>query len=182
MSSPTRFNSGVATVSKSKPLGDYPLPDPLHTSGNPLYGVVSYVNDFFTIGSTTLDFTLTGAPTFAAVSGIGGVARITPAAAATVSTVANTAQGFQFIAGQKLWYLTRVQFSAVAAPSARFGLQTGTAATTTASLEFRMAAGGVISLVSVVNGVATTLVATVATAVAATYVCLLYTSPSPRDA
>ena len=169
MSSPTRFLSGISTEPKGKPLSDYPYPDPFHTSGSAGLGCVTYYNDFFTIGSTTLDFTLVGAPTFAVVSSVGGVARITPAAAATVSTVVNTAQGFQFISGQKMWYVTRFKPSAIAAPSAIVGLQAGVLATRTHGLHFAMAAGGVISLVSTVNGVATTLVANVATASTTAY-------------
>lgn len=170
MATPTRHLNGLATVPAAKPLGNYPFPDPFHTSGTAALGVASYVNDFFTIGSTASDFTLTGAPTFTAVSGVGGVARITPSGAAVVATVANTAQGFQFTSGQKLWFVTRFQVSAVVAPAFIVGLQTGTGATTTDGLYFSQTAGSVISLVSKVGSTATTLVSTVVTAAAATYV------------
>ena len=171
MASPTRFLSGVATASASTPLGSYPFPDPFHTGGTSGLDVTTYDNDFFTIGSTTLDWTLTGTPTFAIVDGVGGVAKITPSGVSTVATVAVAANGFQFVAGQKVWYVCRIQASSVAGNVAfRFGLQNGTGATPTGGLWFTKPASSTsLNLVSTVNSSATTLVTGVATAAAATY-------------
>jgi hypothetical protein len=161
MANPTRLTSGLATVPAVKPLGKYPLPDPFHTSGNSAFGVVSYINDFFDIGSTTA-YVITGvASTFALASGIGGVAVLTPGAAATVSTYARAVNSFQFVAGQKFWYLTRLQLSGVGAGViSRAGLQVGSVAGTTQDAIYftkLTGASGAVDLVSYVGGVATTL-------------------------
>jgi hypothetical protein len=149
MASPTRFYSGVATVPASQPLGNYPFPDPFHTSGSTGLDVVSYSNDFFAIGSTTLDWTVTGtSSTFATTDGLGGVSLVTPGGTTTTTTVAMAHSGFQFVAGQKFWYLCRIKASAVSS----------TKASSTS-----------VNLVSTVNSTATTLVTGVTTAAADTY-------------
>jgi hypothetical protein len=175
MSAPTRFLSGVTTTPASTPLGNYPLPDPFHTSGSANLDVVSYVNDFFNIGSTTLDWTITGtSSTFATGNGVGGVAVVTPGGTTTTTTVASTGSGFQFVAGQKFWYVCRIKMSAVSSTKAfTFGLQKGSGATGSATdgLWFTKAASSTtLSLVSTVNSSATTLVSSVTTCADNTYV------------
>ena len=172
MGAPSRFLSGVATVDAQYPLGNYPFPDPFHTSGSANLDVTSYANDFFTIGSTTLDWTLTGtSSTFAITDGVGGQALITPGGTTTTTTVAAAHAGFQLVAGQAFWYLCRIQASAVSGTKAfTFGLQKGTGATNTDGIYFTKAASSTaLSLVSKVNSTATTLVTSVATAAAATW-------------
>lgn len=168
MATPSRLINGLSTMQASKPLGDYPHPDPFHTSGNALLGVATYMNEFNTLIGT--DYTVTGAASTFALSNtvVGGGAVLTPGGAAVASSAYKNGSFCQFISGQKFWFLTRFQVSAVAAPTAYVGLQAGSA--TTGGLWFSMAAGGVISLVSTVNSVATTLVTTVTTAAAATWV------------
>ena len=175
MSAPTRFLSGVATTTAATPLGNYPFPDPFHTSGSTGLDVTTYANDFFNIGSTTLDWTITGtSSTFATTNGLGGVALITPGAATTTTTVATAGSGFQFVAGQKFWYLCRIKMSAVSSTKAfTFGMQKGSGATGSATdgLWFTKPASSTsLNLVSVVNSVSTTLVTGVTTVAADTYV------------
>jgi hypothetical protein len=175
MSAPTRFFSGVATVPASQPLGQYPHHDPFHTSGNTGLDVVSYSNDFFNIGSTTLDWTITGtSSTFATTDGLGGVALITPGGTTTTTTVAMAHSGFQFVAGQDFWYVCRIKMSAISSTKAfTFGLQKGSGATGSATdgLWFTKPASSTsLNLVSTVNSTATTLVTGVTTVAADTYV------------
>ena len=175
MSAPTRFLSGVATTPASTPLGNYPFPDPFHTSGTTGLDVVTYSNDFFNIGSTTLDWTITGtSSTFAITNGLGGIALITPGGTTTTTTVASTGSGFQFIAGQKFWYVCRIKMSAISSTKAfTFGLQKGSGATGSATdgIWFTKPASSTsLNLVSVVNSVSTTLVTGVTTVAADTYV------------
>ncbi len=173
MGTPTRFTYGISTVAKTKPLGDYPLPDPFHSTSAAAsagVGVVQYSNDFNTLIGT--DYTVTGtSSTFAlANTVVGGAALMTPGGVSTATSAYKNGQFIQFQAGNKFWFLCRFQVSAVAAPTAYVGLQKGSAVTD--GLWFAMAAGGVISLVSTVGSVATTLVANVTTAAAATWVDL----------
>ena len=172
MGSPTRFTAGVATVDSQYPLGQYPFPDPFHTSGSVGLDVVSYVNDFFTIGSTTLDWTITGtSSTFAITDGVGGVALVTPGGTTTTTTVAGAHNGFQFVAGNAFWYLCRIKASAVSSTKTfLFGMQTGTSATSTDGIWFTKPASSTsLNLVSRVGSTSTTLVTGVTTAAADTY-------------
>jgi hypothetical protein len=94
---------------------------------------------------------------------------ITPGGATTVTTVAGTHNGFQFIAGNAFWYVCRIQPAAVSGTkSFLFGLQTGTSATSTDGIWFTKPASSTsLNLVSTVGSTATTLVTGVATASAA---------------
>ena len=169
MSAPTRYLSGVATVPAAQPLGNYPFPDPFHTSGTTGLDAVSYANDFFTVGSTTLDWTITGvSSTFAITDGLAGVALVTPGGASTVTTVAGAHNGFQFVSGNKFWYVCRIMPNAVSSTkSFLFGLQTGTSATSTDGIWFvKPASSTSVNLVSRVGSSSTTLVTGVATAAA----------------
>ena len=175
MGAPSRFLSGVATVDAQYPLGNYPFPDPFHTSGTANLDVVSLANDFFTVGSTTLDWTITGtSSTFAITDGVGGVALITPGGTTTTTTVASVGGGFQFVAGQDFWYVCRIKMSAISSTKAfTFGLQKGSGATGSATdgLWFTKPASSTsLNLVSTVNSTATTLVTGVTTVAADTYV------------
>jgi hypothetical protein len=173
MGTPTRFTYGLATVTKQSPLGNYPLPDPFHTASTPNLDVTSYANDFFTLGTTTNDWTITGASsTFAVTNGVGGLALVTPGGTTTVTTVAAAHESFQFVAGQKFWYVCRIAASAVAGSVAfQFGLSNGTSATPTDGIWFvKPASSTSVNLVSRVGSTSTTLVTGVATAAAATYI------------
>ena len=174
MSTPTRFLSGVATVPASQPLGNYPFPDPFHTSSRSGLDVVSYANDFFNIGSTTLDWIITGtSSTFATTNGLGGIALVTPGGTTTTTTVASAGSGFQFTAGYKFWYVCRIKMSAISSTKAfTFGLQKGSGATGSATdgLWFTKPASSTsLNLISEVDGTTTTLVTGVTTVVADTY-------------
>lgn len=175
MATPSRLNNGLSTLATNHALRDYPLPDILHTSSSVGKQVFSYINDFTDIG-TTLNNTITGVgSTFALAAGVGGVALLTPGGAATVSTVARTVGAFQFVSGNKFWYVTRMQTSGVGAGViTRFGLQVGAGANTTNdSIYFTKVTGaaGAVQLVSTVATVATVLVpSVVATTAAATWI------------
>ena len=174
MSAPTRFLSGVATVPATEPLGNFPFPDPFHTGGSAGLDVVSYANDFFNIGSTTLDWTITGtSSTFATTNGLGGIALVTPGGTTTTTTVASAGSSFQLIAGNKFWYVCRIKMSAISSTKAfTFGLQKGSGAlgSATDGLWFTKPASSTsLNLVSRVDGTSTTLVTGVTTVVADTY-------------
>jgi hypothetical protein len=172
MGVPTRFTYGVGTAAKGQPLGDFPFPDPFHTGSTTGLDVTAYANDFFTIGSTTVDWTITGvSSTFALADGVGGVSLVTPGGVSTVTTVAVAKAGFQFVSGQKFWYLTRIKASAVAGTVAfQFGLHNGTGATPTDGIYFQKAASSTsLNLVSRVGSTSVTLATGIATAAAATY-------------
>jgi hypothetical protein len=173
MAVPSRYSQGISTAKVNTITGDFPLPDPFHT-GSGILDVFAYINDFTDIGTTTLN-TLTGTPTFNLTNGLGGVALLTPSGAAVVATVARSFTSFQFISGNKFWYLTRLQTSGVGAGViTRFGLQNGTGANTTNdSIYFTKVTGaaGGVNLVSTVATVATTLATNVlSSTAAATYV------------
>lgn len=175
MGSPVRYTYGIATVTVDKPLGNYPLPDPFHTSStapNTDYtgsgtGVHTYFNDFNTLIGA--DWTVTGiSSTFAVGNGNGGVSVLTPGGITTATVAYKNGESFQFNSGYKLWYVARLQASGVGADSFTFGLQYGSA--TTDGVWFSKAASSsTLTLVSSVSSTATTLVSNVATLTAATY-------------
>ena len=170
MSNPTRFLSGVATVPASQPLGNYPFPDPFHTSGSSGLDIFTYANDYTDLGNAS-SRTVTGASSaFALADGVGGIGVLTPGGTTTATSMYRTAAAYQVVAGQKFWYTTRIAYSGVGTGiTGYFGvIKTGGA--TTDSLLFKLAATGVLSFVSTVNNTATTLVTTVATLTAGTYV------------
>ena len=169
MSAPSRFLSGVATVDANEPLGNYPFPDPFHSSGSSGLGSVSYVNDFNTLIGT--DYTVSGSSsTFALASGVGGVAVLTPGGTTTASSAYKPAPFLQFIAGNKFWYVVRFKASAVSGTKAFYaGLQAGSSAAN--GLWFAKAASSTsLNLVSTVGSTATTLVTGVANCADDTYV------------
>ena len=171
MGSPTRFTSGIATVDAQYPLGNYPFPDPFHSSGSASLGSVSYVNDFNTLIGT--DYTVSGSSSaFALASGVGGVAVLTPGGTTTATAAYKPAPFLQFIAGNKFWYVVRFKASAVSGTKAFYaGLRNGSG--TTDGIWFAKAASSTsLNLVSTVGSTATTLVTGVATAAADTWLNL----------
>lgn len=171
MSNPTRFYSGVSTAFPNETLYSFPFPDPFHTGSNSGLGSSTYTNDFNTLIGT--DYTVTGvSSTFALSNGLGGTATLTPGGTTTASAAYKPATFMQFVAGNRMWYTTRIQASAVAGNVSLYtGLRNGASATE--GLWFSKAAASTsINLVSTVNSTATTLVTGVATAAAATWVQL----------
>lgn len=171
MGSPTRFTAGVATVDQQYPLGNYPFPDPFHTSGSSIEttGSSSYVNDFNTLIGT--DYTVTGtSSTFALTSGVGGLAVLTPGGTTTATAAYKPATFMQFQAGKKLWYTVRFKASAVSGTKAFYaGLRNGASATE--GIWFSKAASSTsLNLVSTVSSTATTLATGVVTAAADTWI------------
>jgi len=170
MSKPTRFTKGISTNIVGTLLGDYPLPASISTGSNGM-DVYTYTNDYDDLGSAA-SRTITGtSSTLAPADGVGGKAILTPGGASTVSTVARTNAGFQFVAGQRFWYNARLQTSGVGAGViTRFGVQHGNGANTTNdALYFTKVTGaaGGVNLVSTVATVATTLVTGVVASTAA---------------
>ena len=170
MTTPSRLTNGLSTVAKPHPLDLYPLPAPFDTASTNGMGVATYANDFLTVPPTT-EWTVTGAGSaIALTSAVGGEVTLTPGGATVPSSFYKGTASFQFIAGQHLWYETRMQISALT-PASTFGLQYGSA--TTDGLWFSQAATtGIVSLISTVATTATTLVAAVATLTAATFMDL----------
>ena len=169
MSNPTRLYSGLSTAYPSETLYSYPFPDPFHTGSTQALGSSTYTNDFNTLIGT--DYTVTGtSSTFALTSGIGGLAILTPGGTTTATSAYKNGTFYQFVAGQRSWFTTRIKASAVAGSVSFYvGLQAGSS--TNDGLWFAKAASSTsINLVSTVNSTATTLVTGVATAVAGTFV------------
>ena len=167
MSNPTRFPSGLSTSNQTEPLGNYPLPDPFHTGSQASMGVSTFQSDFNTLG--TADYTVTGTSSTAALGNVvGGALVITPGGTTTATAVYKNANTTQFIAGQRLWYTTRFQASAVAGNVSFYaGLRAGSSAND--GIWFSKAAASTsVNLVSVVGSTSTTLVTGVTTAAAAT--------------
>lgn len=167
MSNPTRFSNGVSTNDAQYLMGNYPLPSPFTSSGSRLTGVAQYANDFT---ESVAEYTVTGtSSTFALTDGNGGLGLITPGAATTATAAYKTASNVAFVAGNALWFSTRIKASAVSGTKAFYvGLRKGSA--TTDGLWFAKAASSTsVNLVSTVGSTATTLVTGVATAVADTY-------------
>lgn len=174
MGTPTRFFNGLSTQVKGTPTGDYPLPDPLSTASLSGKAVVTYASDF--IGMTDIaGLTVSGASsTFALADGLGGVGLLTPGGATTATSVYSTKAAFQFVSGNKFWYVVRMKVSAIGTGITGWAGMIKTGAATTDSLLFKFAATGVVSLVSAVDNTATTLLATVTTLVSDTYAELSY--------
>ena len=173
MSNPTRLYSGLSTAYSNEPLYSFPFPDPFHTGSTSSLGSSTYTNDFNTLIGT--DYTVTGSSSaFAVAAGIGGWATLTPGGTTTASAAYKNGTFFQFVAGNRAWFSTRIKTSAVAGAISYYaGLRAGSA--TTDGLWFAKAASSTsINLVSTVGSTATTLVTGVATAVADTFVELAW--------
>ena len=169
MSNPTRLYSGLSTAYPNEPLYSFPFLDPFHTGSTQALGSSTYTNDFNTLIGT--DYTVTGtSSTFALTPGIGGQALLTPGGTTTATSAYKNGTFYQFVAGNRSWFTTRFQVSAVAGNVSFYvGLQKGSAVTD--GLWFAKAAASTsINLVSTVNSTATTLVTGVATAAAATWI------------
>jgi len=169
MSNPTRLYSGLSTAYPNEPLYSYPFPDPFHTGSTTALGSSTYTNDFNTLVGT--DYTVTGtSSTFALVSGVGGLATLTPGGATTATAAYKNGQFYQFVKGNRSWFTCRFKASAVAGNVSYYvGLRNGSSATD--GIWFAKAAASTsINLVSTVNSTATTLVTGVATAVADSFV------------
>ena len=95
------------------------------------------------------------------------LALVTPGGTTTASSVYRTAAAFQFISGNRFWFVHRVKASAVTGNQVlSFGVSKSSAGTiaTTDRLYFSKAAGSTsLNLISVVNSTATTLVTGVTT-------------------
>jgi len=172
MSNPTRFTSGVSTANQGETLYSFPFPDPFHTGSTASLGSSVYANDFNTLIGT--DYTVTGTSSTFALSNtiVGGAAVLTPGGTTTASAAYKNGTFFQFQAGNRAWYSTRIQTSAVAGSVSYYvGLRNGSG--TTDGIWFAKAASSTsINLVSTVGSTATTLLTGVATAAAATWVDL----------
>lgn len=167
MGVPTRLTQGLSSQVKNSLTGDYPFLDPFHTSSTPGLDTMTYANDFLDLGAAAAR-TITGASsTFALVDGLGGLGVLTPGGTTTASSVYRTAAAFQFIAGNKFWFVHRIKASALTGNQVfNFGMSkvSGGTIATTDRLYFNKAAGSTsLNLISVVNNTATTLVTGVTT-------------------
>ena len=170
MGYPTNLTFGVSTVPTTQPLGNYPLPDPFHTSANAGLDIFTYANDYTDLGNAA-SRTVTGSgSTFALTNGVGGIGLLTPGGATTATSEYRTAAAFQFVAGQQFWYVQRIAYSGIGAGITGYFGVIKSGGTTTDSLLFNVATTGVVSLVSTVGSTATTLVSSVITATAGTFI------------
>jgi hypothetical protein len=174
MAVPTRYSQGVSTHTPKDLFADYPLPDQIHT-GSGIYDVCSFVQDFMDLPGTVLaatpsaGYTVTGtSSTFGLEQGNGGWAVLTPGGATTATVVYKTNTNFQFVAGQKAWFVARVVPGLFATTGTySFGLQF--AAATTDGIWFTKPVSSTnINLVSSVASTATTLATAVTTHVTGT--------------
>jgi hypothetical protein len=173
MGTPTRLTSGLSTVAKGQPLGDYPFPDPFHTGSSLGKDVASYWNDYFDTGPTTT-YTISGGGSVAlgvGAAAVGGTIVFTPGAIAA-SAVTRASTAFQFTQGSRFWFLQRIAPSAVTGVmSAFFGVNTANAAITADGLYFRKAASQLnVDFISVINGTTTVLAAAITTVTAGAYI------------
>ena len=169
MSNPTRFTSGISTAYSGEVFYSYPYPDPFHTASTQALGSTSYMNDFNTLIGT--DYAVTGtSSTFALTNGVGGQAILTPGGTTTATSTYKNGSSFQFQAGNRFWFTTRFQASAVSGTKSFYvGLQSGSSAND--GIWFAKAASSTsINLVSTVASTATTLVTGVTTATAAAWI------------
>ena len=169
MSSPTRLYSGLSTAYPNETLYSFPFPDPFHTGSTQTLGSSTYTNDFNTLIGT--DYTVTGtSSTFALIAGVGGQATLTPGGTTTASSAYKNGQFFQIVSGNRFWYSTRIQASAVAGNVSFYaGFQAGSSAND--ALYFSKAAASTsINLVSVVGGTSTNIATGIATVAAATWI------------
>lgn len=174
MGTPTRLTQGLSSQVKGSLTGDYPLPDPFHTSSTSGKDVFTYANDFLDLGNAA-SRTITGSgSTFALTDGLGGQGTLTPGGATTASSVYRTAAAFQFVSGNRFWFIHRLQASALTGNQVlSFGMSkvSGGAIATTDRLYFTKAAGSTsLNLVSVVGSTSTTLVTGVTTCADATWI------------
>jgi hypothetical protein len=169
MSNPTRLYAGLSTAYPNETLYSFPFPDPFHTGSTQTLGSSTYTNDFNTLIGT--DYTVTGtSSTFALTAGVGGLAILTPGGTTTATSAYKSGQFFQIVSGNRFWYTTRIQASAVAGNVSFYaGLQAGSS--TNDGLWFSKAAASTsINLVSVVGGTSTTIASGIATVAAATWI------------
>jgi len=171
----TKLTYGISTQPQGRTLASYPMPSPVRSSSNPLtdpinqtnwYAVATYYTDFFVKDN---GWTVTGtSSTLATSDALGGVGVITPGGSGTATAAYQASAGFQFIAGQKLWFETNFKCSAVASATQILSMgliaSSGGTVSTNNSLLIKKAAGSTsLSLVSTVGGTATTLVSNLAT-------------------
>ena len=172
MSNPTRFLSGVSTAYSGETLYSFPFPDPFHTGSNQSLGSSVYSNDFNTLIGT--DYTVTGSSSTFALSNavVGGAGVLTPGGTTTATAAYKNGTFHQFQAGNRSWFTTRIQASAVAGSVSFYaGIRNGSGVTD--GLWFAKAASSTsVNLVSTVGSTATTLVTGVATAAADTWLNL----------
>jgi len=169
MSNPTRLYAGLSSAYPNETLYSFPFLDPFHTGSTQALGSSTYTNDFNTLIGT--DYTVTGtSSTFALTSGVGGLAVLTPGGTTTASSAYKNGQFFQIVSGNRFWYSTRIQASAVAGNVSFYaGLQAGSSAND--GLWFSKAAASTsINLVSVVGGTSTNIATNLATVAAATWI------------
>ena len=169
MSNPTRLYAGLSTAYPNETLYSFPFPDPFHTGSTQTLGSSTYTNDFNTLIGT--DYTVTGtSSTFALIAGVGGQATLTPGGTTTASSAYKNGQFFQIVSGNRFWYSTRIQASAVAGNVSFYaGFQAGSS--TNDALYFSKAAASTsINLVSVVGSTSTNIATGIATVAAATWI------------
>lgn len=163
MGSPVRYTFGLTTVAATKPLGNFPLPDPVHSGSAAGLAVQVFSDDFHTLAS---GWTLTGVgtPTAALGAGPGGAVVLTTTNVISDSALLTLAgKAFQFVSGQKAWGCFRVKLGDASACSMLVGL--ADAAAPDNGLYFSKAAGSTtINLVAEVATAQTTVAAAVATA------------------
>jgi hypothetical protein len=179
MGIPTRYSQGVSTQFKGTLLGDYPLPSPFRTSSTPTtstingYTVASYSNDFNKVDAGWSET----AGTWATTDFAGGAAVLTPSTSGTTANARQTSAGWQFIAGQKLWYQTAIAVSSVASGvqivyAGLINSSGGTISTNNSLMFVKPAGVTYLNLVATVGGTSTTLVTNVASLTSGTMVNL----------
>jgi hypothetical protein len=170
MGTPTRYPSGVSTQNVDRLLGNYPNPDPTKVYTN--------FEDFvhYTAGNWTVA-TGANAGAAAAAAGQGGLVTLTTAAVGTADyeNLTTTPLDINFVAGQEVWFSTKMKLSVVTAPIALAGLvgsAPGATLTPTSGMYFVKPAGAAtVDFVLRLASTSTTLSA-VATLVADTFVNL----------
>lgn len=145
--SPTRWPGGFTQANSEQPLGQIGIPDP--------FFYCYYEDDFVPYNSALYTATLDGGTAAQTVAnGAGGRVLLTSAAVNTdYVQLQLTSAPFQYTAGKKLFYLTRIQIGAKATTTFIAGLvetEANPTATITDGIYFKYTANGTtISLIAV---------------------------------
>lgn len=145
--SPTRWPNGITQDESWQILGQIGIPDP--------FFYAYYEDDFLPYNSALYTATLDGgsAAQAATTANVNGRVLLTTAAVSTDFVgLQTTSAGFQYVAGNKLFYQARIQIAAHATTSFEAGLiqTTATPATVTDGIYFKYTANGTtIQLIAV---------------------------------
>lgn len=148
MSAPTRFTSGLTQAAKFQPLGNMGSPDP--------FFYAEFYDDFIPYVSSYYTVTAAGGSVAASATGTNGrILFTTGATAGNFAEIQTTDSNFQYVAGKKLFFLTRLQVASVSTAQFIAGLISTNVTPFSAvadGIYFTMAAGSSNLVLNAVTG------------------------------